>query len=79
MSPTATKTNNSLRRAALGFDGGQVLSLRLEDKALKQLRDALSGAKTEWLEVETSEGASLIKLSDVNYLRVESDEHRVGF
>ena len=75
-----TKAPPSVRRAALGFaGGGQVLSLRLGDDALTALREALQGEKTRWYEVEATDGAVLVDLGQVSYLRVESGEHRIGF
>jgi hypothetical protein len=70
----------SARRAALGFkNGAQLLSLRLQDDQLETLRKALQEGDEEWLEVEATDGAVLVDLSEVAYLRVESGEHRVGF
>lgn len=75
-----TKAPPSARRAALGFiGGGQVLSLRLQDAALGDLRKALQDKREGWYEVEATDGAVLVDLSQVAYLRVESGEHRVGF
>jgi hypothetical protein len=75
-----TKAPPSARRAALGFTGGgTVLSLRLQDDALEALRKALQDRKDGWYEVEATDGAVLVDLSQVAYLRVESGEHRVGF
>jgi hypothetical protein len=75
-----TKAPPSARRAALGFTGGaQVLSLRLQDAALEALRKALQDRKDGWYEVEATDGAVLVDLTQVAYLRVESGEHRVGF
>jgi hypothetical protein len=75
-----TKAPLSARRAALGFNGGgQVLSLRLQDKALADLRKALQDKRDGWYEVEATDGAVLVDLGQVAYLRVESGEHRVGF
>jgi hypothetical protein len=67
------------RRAALGFHGGQVLSLRLTEEALTSLRQTIRDGRERWQEVEAADGAVLIDLGQVVYLRVESDEHRVGF
>ena len=67
------------RRAAIGFQGGQVLSLRLADDQLTALRRALQDGKERWYEVEATDGAVLVDLGQVAYLRVESGEHRVGF
>jgi hypothetical protein len=75
-----SKAPPSARRAAIGFtSGGQVLSLRLSDSELASLRKALQDSKNGWHEVEATDGAVLVDLSQVAYLRVESGEHRVGF
>ena len=67
------------RRGAIGFQGGQVLSLRLPESELERLRTVLREGKERWHEVEASDGAVLVDLGQVVYLRVDSDEHRVGF
>jgi hypothetical protein len=75
-----TRPPVSARRAAIGFkSGGQVLSLRLADAALDELRQALQDGRDDWMEVEATDGAVLVDLGQVAYLRVESGEHRVGF
>ena len=56
-----------------------MLSLRLQDAALEDLRKALQDKRDGWYEVEATDGAVLVDLSQVAYLRVESGEHRVGF
>ena len=70
---------NAVRRTALGFQGGQVLSLRLPEEVLTSLRETLKEGKERWVEVEASDGAVLVDVGQVVYLRVESDEHRIGF
>ena len=67
------------RRAAIGFQGGQVLSLRLADEKLNTLQQVLREGRERWHEVEAADGAVVVDLGQVVYLRVESDEHRVGF
>jgi hypothetical protein len=67
------------RRGALGFQGGQVLSLRISDEELENLRRVLREGRERWHEVEATDGAVLVDLGQVVYLRVDSDEHRVGF
>ena len=75
-----TTTPPSFRRAAVGFTGGgQVLSLRVADEQLAALRKALQDGNERWYEVEATDGAVLVDLGQVSYLRVESGEHRVGF
>ena len=67
------------RKAAVGFAGGQVLSLRLSESQLNELRGVLRDGKERWHEVEAADGAVLVDVGQVVYLRVESDEHRIGF
>jgi hypothetical protein len=67
------------RKAAVGFAGGQVLSLRLSESQLNELRGVLREGRERWHEVEAADGAVLVDVGQVVYLRVESDEHRVGF
>jgi hypothetical protein len=72
-------SSNAVRRTALGFQGGQVLSLRLSEEVLSSLRDTLKEGRERWMEVEASDGAVLVDIGQLVYLRVESDEHRIGF
>ena len=72
-------STNAVRRTALGFQGGQVLSLRLPEEVLNKLHDTLKAGRERWLEVEAADGAVLVDIGQVVYLRVESDEHRIGF
>ena len=67
------------RRGAVGFQGGQVLSIRVPEAELERLRAALREGKERWHELEATDGAVLVDLGQVVYLRVDSDEHRAGF
>ena len=67
------------RKAAIGFAGGQVLALRLSESQLNDLRAVLKEGRDRWSEVEAADGAVLVDVGQVVYLRVESDEHRIGF
>jgi hypothetical protein len=67
------------RRGAIGFQGGQVLSIRLPESELEKLRTVLREGRERWHEVEATDGAVLVDLGQVVYLRVDSDEHRIGF
>ena len=67
------------RRGAIGFQGGQVLSIRIPEEELERLRAALREGRERWHEVGATDGAVLVDLGQVVYLRVDSNEHRVGF
>ena len=78
--PAYVSPMSTARRAAVGFQGGQVLTLRIAEDELNELRQALAqGNGGGWREVEAADGAVVLDLSQVVYLRVESDDHRVGF
>jgi hypothetical protein len=65
------------RRVSVGFQGGQVLALRVSDEQLTALHEALGGGG--WHELDTEDGPVRLDLSQVVYVRSESDEQRVGF
>jgi hypothetical protein len=71
--------NEKPRRVALGLHAGGALALRLSSTSLDDLRGALSSGQTGWKEVEAVDGSVLVNLAQVLYLRVESDEHKIGF
>jgi hypothetical protein len=64
-------------RVELGFEGGQVVSVRLRDDELKRLRKQLE--KGGWYDVETDDGVLSVYLGKVAFLRIDAGEHRVGF
>jgi hypothetical protein len=64
-------------RISIGFQGGQVLALRVSDEQLKALNKALGG--DGWHDVESDEGPVRLDLEQVVYVRSESEELRVGF
>ncbi len=65
------------QRVEIGFEGGQVISTRLSDEDLKDLRKQLD--KGGWHDLHTEEGTIALYLGKVAFVRVESGEHRVGF
>jgi hypothetical protein len=65
------------RRIGIGFQGGQVLALRVSDEELKALNKALGGGG--WHEVDSEEGPVRLDLAQVVYVRSDSDDLRVGF
>jgi hypothetical protein len=65
------------RRVTLGFQGGQVLALRVSDKQLEDLNKSLGG--TGWHELESEDGPVRVDLAQVVYVSADSDEPRVGF
>ncbi len=65
------------RRVSIGFQGGQVLALRLNEEELKALDKALEGGG--WHEVKSEEGPVRLYLGQVVYISADSAEPHVGF
>jgi hypothetical protein len=65
------------QRVEIGFEGGQVLSTRLGDQDLKDLRARLE--QGGWHDLPTEDGTVALYLGKIAFVRVESGEHRVGF
>lgn len=65
------------QRVEIGFEGGQVISVRLADADLKDLRKQVE--KGGWHDLHTEDGVVAVYLGKVAFLRIESGEHRVGF
>jgi hypothetical protein len=65
------------QQISIGFQGGQVLSLRVGDEQLKALHKVLGSEG--WHELDSEEGPVRIDLAQVVYVRSESDDLRVGF
>ena len=65
-------------KADIGFAGGQVLALRLEKAVFDDLRKAVEGEK-RFYDVDAGDSTVTLDLSQVVYLRVETEDHRVGF
>jgi hypothetical protein len=65
------------QRVEIGFEGGQVISTRLSNDDLKDLRKQLE--QGGWYDLHTEEGTVALYLGKVAFVRVESGEHRVGF
>ena len=65
------------QRVEIGFEGGQVISTRLSEDDLKDLRARLE--QGGWHDLHTEDGVIALYLPKVSFVRVNSGEHRVGF
>ena len=65
------------QRVEIGFEGGQVISVRLTEEVLTDLRKQLE--KGGWHDLKTEEGVLSLYLGKVAFLRIDSGDHRVGF
>jgi hypothetical protein len=67
----------AVRRVSVGFQGGQVLALRVSDEQLETLHKSLGAGG--WHELQTEDGPVRLDLAQVVYVRSEEDDQRVGF
>jgi hypothetical protein len=68
----------SAERVSIGFSGGQVVEVRIDDSKLKDLRKALEKGDG-WLDIEAEEGAVAIDLRQVVFVRSATTPQRIGF
>ena len=66
-------------RVDIGFEGGQVLSIRLKPGAFDAVKKALAKGGGGWHEVEAEDSLVSVDLARIVYIRQDSDDHKVGF
>jgi hypothetical protein len=65
------------QKVSIGFDGGQVLSARVQPDQLAELRNALGS--DGWWDLTAEDGTIALNLKRVLYVLVDHEDHRVGF
>jgi hypothetical protein len=69
-----------VKRIDIGFQGGQVLPVRVKTDEYESLRTALGNEKADrWFELKTQDSEVALDLAQVVYVRLDTEEHRVGF
>jgi hypothetical protein len=66
------------RRVDIGFQAGPIVSLRLQEDAYQALKKALGGSD-RWHEVQSEDATVTLDLSQVIYVRLDTESGRVGF
>ena len=68
------------KRVDVGFSGGQVLALRMPEDVYSRLRKALEVEdRSGWHELETEDSEVVVDLAQVVYVRLDTEQHKVGF
>jgi hypothetical protein len=76
---------DEMKRVEIGFSGGQVMSARLASDRLGALRtalgstDKLASEAAGWYDIESEDGAILLDLRQVVFVRVAGAPHTIGF
>jgi hypothetical protein len=72
--------NGKYHRVDIGFAAGALLTLRVLENEYKQLRAALSDDRSaRWHQLEAEDAEVTIDLSQVIYVRLDTERGRVGF
>jgi hypothetical protein len=72
--------DDSPRRVDVGFAGGQELSVRLRKQAYEGLIKALEDGKSErWHDLTSEDSDIAVDLAQIVYVRLDTEQHRVGF
>ena len=66
------------QRVEIGFEGGQVVSVRLAEKPLGSLRQEVERSEG-WHDLETEDGTLAIDLAKVVFVRIAGAPHTIGF
>ena len=67
------------RRVDVGFKGGPVLGLRLQEDGYEGLRRALSSGAERWHQLDSEDATVTVDLAEVIYVRLDTERGRVGF
>jgi hypothetical protein len=65
-------------RLDISFEGGQVLAVRVDEDEFASLRKALEKGEG-WHELKTQDSDVTLNLDEVVYVRLDTEEHQVGF
>ena len=68
---------DKLRRIEIGFDGGQVVALRVAESALGDLKKALN--EGGWHTLETEEDTVDLYVGKIVFVRTAGDGQKIGF
>lgn len=68
------------RRVEMGFEGGTILRLTIEEQAAQDLAASLGNGDGGWRSVEAEEGTHWLNTGELVYIRlVPGEPSRVGF
>jgi hypothetical protein len=66
------------KRVEIGFSGGQVIAVRLDEERLTELTRVVQ-RREGWHELESNDGTVILDLREVAFVRTAPGEHQIGF
>jgi len=70
---------DDLRSVTVGFEASMPLEVRITRAEFDSLRKSLSDGASGWHELKTQNSEIALDLSKVTFVRIDTEEHRVGF
>ncbi len=67
------------RRLELGFEGGTVLRVDVDEATVGAVTQSLTADAARWVELATDDGACWVDLGQVVYVRIPNAPRGVGF
>ena len=72
--------NGKYRRVDIGFAAGAIISTRLQQDAYDKLQRSLSDDRSQrWHQLDAEDSTLTVDLSQVIYIRLDTESGRVGF
>jgi len=65
-------------RVDIGFEGGQVLAVKVDRDEYARLQKALNKGEG-WHELKTQDADVTLDIDEVVYVRLDTEDHSVGF
>jgi hypothetical protein len=65
-------------KVEVGFGLGQVISVKLTEDELKDLRKAVENG-SGWYDLKTADGSVALNVATVVFMRVAGGDHSIGF
>jgi hypothetical protein len=69
---------DEMKRIEIGFGGGQVVSVRVTESTLRDLRGAVERGEG-WHDLEIEDGSVALDLAQVVFVRTAGAPHTIGF
>jgi hypothetical protein len=69
---------DEMKRIEVGFAGGQVMSARVTQETLKDLREAVE-RRDGWYDLEAEDGPVALDTAKVVFVRTAAAAHTIGF